>query len=170
MILSVFLSILFGLIVFYLLFTLLLSFIVQRIPRSPIIDEPDWGRVIDARIPAVDGGSLEVWRVEPEGASRGIVVFAHGWGRNRDRMVHRARLFADLGFTTVMHSARDHGGSSKLRLVNAVKFAEDIEAVLKWVSEPVSYALCPTHPFGPLTHRFFACASMFLLMAIFISG
>jgi pimeloyl-ACP methyl ester carboxylesterase len=123
--------------VFYLLFTLLLSFVVQRIPRNPIADKPDWGRVIDTRIPAVDGGFLEVWRVEPEGESRGIVVFAHGWGRNRDRMVFRARVFADLGFTTVMHSARDHGGSSKSCLVNAIKFAEDIEAVLNWIGESV---------------------------------
>ncbi len=129
--------ILIGLIAFYLLFTLLVSFVVQRIPRNPVIDKPDWGRVIDTRIPAVDGGSLEVWRVEPDREALGIVVFAHGWGRNRDRMVHRARLFADLGFTTVMHSARDHGGSSKSCLVNAVKFAEDIEAVLEWIGEPV---------------------------------
>ena len=133
-----FLSILFGLMAFYLLLTLLLSFVVQRIPRNPVKDKPDWGRVIDTRIPAVDGGSLEVWRVEPEGDSCGIVVFAHGWGRNRDRMVYRARLFANLGFTTVMHSARDHGGSSKLCFVNAVKFAEDIEAVLNWIDKPVS--------------------------------
>jgi pimeloyl-ACP methyl ester carboxylesterase len=111
---------------------------MQRIPRNPIIDEPDWGRVIDTRIPAIDGGYLEVWRADPDGESHGIVVFAHGWGRNRDRMVYRARLFADLGFTTVMHSARDHGGSSKSCVVNAVKFAEDIEAVLKWIDEPVS--------------------------------
>ena len=127
-----------GIIAFYLLLTLLLSFIVQRIPRNAIKDEPDWGRVMDTRIPAVDGGSLEVWRVEPEGESCGIVVFAHGWGRNRDRMVYRARLFAELGFTTVMHSARDHGGSSKSRAVTALKFAEDIEAVLRWINEPVS--------------------------------
>jgi pimeloyl-ACP methyl ester carboxylesterase len=133
-----FLSILFGIIAFYILFTLLLSFVVQRIPRNPIKDEPDWGSVLDTKIPAVDGGFLEVWRVEPEGDSRGIVVFAHGWGRNRGRMVHRARLFADLGFTTVIHSARDHGGSSKAFLVNAVKFAEDIEAILNWIGEPVN--------------------------------
>ena len=132
------LSVLIGIVAFYLLFTLLLSFVVQRIPRNPITDEPDWGRVTDTRIPTLNGGSLEVWRVEPEGDSCGIVVFAHGWGRNRDRMVHRARLFADLGFTTVMHSARDHGGSTKSRFVNAVKFAEDIEAILKWIAEPVS--------------------------------
>jgi pimeloyl-ACP methyl ester carboxylesterase len=52
-------------------------------------------------------------------------------------MVYRARLFAQLGYTTVMHSARDHGDSTKLFFVNAVKFAEDIEAVLKWIAEPV---------------------------------
>ena len=81
--------------------------------------------------------TLDVWRIEPEGESRGIVVLAHGWSRNRDRMVPRARMFARMGFTTVIHSARDHGNSSRKRSMNAVKFAEDIEAVLQWVGEPV---------------------------------
>ena len=65
------------------------------------------------------------------------MVLAHGWSRNRDRMVSRARIFARWGFTTVLHSARDHGGSSKRRFMNAVKFAEDIESVLRWLDEPV---------------------------------
>jgi len=126
-------SIIFG----YLLITLLLSFVVQRFPRNPVDEQPDWGRVTDTRIPARDGGQLEVWRVEPGGQSRGTIVLAHGWGRNRDRMVPRARIFAELGFTTVMHSARDHGESSSARLVNAVMFAQDIESVIDWVDEPV---------------------------------
>ena len=71
----------------YLLITLLLSFAVQRFPRNPVDDKPDWGHVSDTKIPAQDGGHLEVWRVEPEGPSRGTIVLAHGWGRNRDRMV-----------------------------------------------------------------------------------
>jgi pimeloyl-ACP methyl ester carboxylesterase len=66
------------------------------------------------------------------------VVLAHGWSRNRDRMVPRARMFAQFGFTTVIHSARDHGNSSPRKSMNAVRFAEDIEAVLKWVGEPVA--------------------------------
>jgi uncharacterized protein len=126
-----------GIIAFYFLLTLLLSFAVQWFPRNPIRDEPDWGRVTDTKISAVDGGLLEVWRIEPDGNSRGTIVLAHGWGRNRDRMVHRARIFAGLGFTTVIHSARDHGGSSRSRVVNAIMFAEDIEAVLNWIGEPV---------------------------------
>ncbi len=126
-----------GLILFYLLLTLFLTYLVQQIPRNPVEDPPDWGTVVDTTIPALDGRSLEVWRIEPDSKSRGIVVFAHGWGRNRDRMVARARIFARWGFTAVIHSARDHGNSSSKRFMNAARFAEDIEAVLKWVAEPV---------------------------------
>jgi pimeloyl-ACP methyl ester carboxylesterase len=126
-----------GLVGLYLLLTLFLSYLVQHIPREPVQDNPDWGNTIDAKIPAADGGSLEVWRIEPNVPSRGIMVFAHGWGRNRDRMVQRARIFGEWGFTAVIHSARDHGGSSSCRLVNANTFAEDIEAVLKWIRAPV---------------------------------
>jgi len=131
------LYILTGTLLLYLIFTLLLTYLVQQIPRHPVADRPDWGRITDTRIPTVEGGSLEVWRIEPDGPSRGTVVLVHGWGRNRGRMVARARLFGQWGFTAVIHSARDHGQSSPRRFMNAVKFAEDIEAVLGWVKEPV---------------------------------
>jgi pimeloyl-ACP methyl ester carboxylesterase len=121
----------------YFALTLFFTYLVHQLPRKPVRDVPDWGKIIDTRIPTVDGGSIEVWRVEPEGPSRGIVVLAHGWGRNRGRMVDRARLFAKMGFATVMHSARDHGGSSPHRFMNALRFSEDIEAVINWVNEPV---------------------------------
>jgi pimeloyl-ACP methyl ester carboxylesterase len=121
----------------YLIVTLFFTYLVHQVPRQPVQDAPNWGKVMDTRIPTRDGGSLEVWRVDPEGRSRGVVVLAHGWSRNRDRMVDRARLFGRLGFTTVMHSARDHGGSSPKRFMNALRFAEDIEAILSWVNEPV---------------------------------
>jgi pimeloyl-ACP methyl ester carboxylesterase len=126
-----------GVISGYLLFTLFLTYLVFQIPREPVEEPPDWGRVLDTRISAVDGGSLEVWKVEPEGPSRGIVVLAHGWSRNRDRMVPRARIFGEMGFTTVMHSARDHGGSTGHRFMSAIRFSEDIAAVLDWLEEPV---------------------------------
>ena len=85
------------------------------------------------------GGQSQSWprRVEPDTPSKGIVLLAHGWGRNRDRMVNRARMFGSMGYTTVIHSARDHGQSTSCRFMNAMKFCEDIEAVLNWVGEPV---------------------------------
>ena len=121
----------------YLLLTLFLTYLVHQIPRRPIQDRPDWGLVKDIQIPAADGGSLEVWIVEPEGPSRGTVLLAHGWSRNRDRMTARAGIFGKLGFKTVIHSARDHGNSTPNRSMNAFRFAEDIEAVLNRLDEPV---------------------------------
>jgi pimeloyl-ACP methyl ester carboxylesterase len=126
-----------GILLLYVLFTLFLTYLVQQIPRKPVEDRPDWGKTLDIKIPSSDGGFLEVWRIEPERPSRGTVVLVHGWGRNRDRMVSRARYFGQWGFTAVIHSARDHGQSSPRRFMNAMKFAEDIEAVLTWIKEPV---------------------------------
>lgn len=124
-------------VLFYLLATLALTYLVQQIPRHPVDDKPDWGEIMDTMIPAPDGGLLEVWRIAPSAESKGIVVFAHGWGRNRDRMVRRARIFGKWGFTTVIHSARDHGNSSPRKFMNPVRFAEDIEAVIHWIARPV---------------------------------
>ncbi len=126
-----------SLIFIYLLLTLFCFYFFHQLPRNPVKDEPDWGKVLDTKISALDGGFLEVWRVNPEGSSKGIILFAHGWGRNRDRMMGRARIFGKWGFTTVIHSARDHGGSSPKKFMNALKFARDIEAVLNWIDKPV---------------------------------
>jgi len=121
----------------YIILVFISVYVVHRFPRNPVSDIPDWGSVRDAIIPAQNGGFLEVWRIEPEGKSKGIVLFAHGWGRNRDRMVGRARIFGEFGFTAVIHSSRDHGGSSRCNFMNAVKFAEDIESVMDWIGESV---------------------------------
>jgi pimeloyl-ACP methyl ester carboxylesterase len=133
----IFLYLLIALMAGYALLTLFLMYLVHQIPRNPVVDTPDWGTVRDEKIPIPGGGFLEVWRIDPDIESKGVVLFMHGWGRNRDRMVNRARLFGSLGFTTVIHSARDHGKSSPKRFMNAARFAEDIETVMGWIGEPV---------------------------------
>jgi pimeloyl-ACP methyl ester carboxylesterase len=124
-------------VVAYLILTLYLSLLVQQIPRRPVTDPPDWGSIEDTFVPAIDSGKLEVWRIEPDGESRGTILLAHGWGRNRDRMVNRARMFGSMGYTTVIHSARDHGNSSPSWVMNALRFSEDIESVIDWIGKPV---------------------------------
>jgi pimeloyl-ACP methyl ester carboxylesterase len=130
-------------------------------------DKPDWGKVTDATLATEDGGMLEVWRVEPEGPSRGIIVLAHGWGRNRGRMVSRGRVFGRLGFTTVMHSARDHGKSSPHRFMCAPRFAEDIETVLRWVKDPV---LLYGHSIGAAAAVIVASRNPMRVKLLFLEG
>jgi pimeloyl-ACP methyl ester carboxylesterase len=121
----------------YLFTTLVLTYVVHQVPRRPVSDPPEWGEVTDTWVPTPGGGRLEVWRVVPEGPVRATVVMIHGWSRNRDRMVARARHFARLGLVTVLFSARDHGWSSRCRMMNAAKFAEDALAVIEWLGHPV---------------------------------
>lgn len=157
----------FGALGAYLFITLALTYVAHRIPREPVEEAPDWGRVTDARIPSAAGGSLEVWRVDPQGESKGTVVLAHGWGRNRDRMVSRARLFGRMGFTTVIHSARDHGGSTPFRFMNAMRFAEDIDAVLDWVG---GRALLYGHSAGAAGAVICASRRPHLVRLLFLEG
>ena len=121
----------------YLLVTLVLTYVVHQVPRRPVKERPDWGTVSDTWVKTRGGGRLEVWRIDPQGPVRGTVVLVHGWGRNRDRMVGRARHFGRQGFVTVLFSARDHGRSSRCRLMNAARFAEDALAVIDWLGHPV---------------------------------
>jgi hypothetical protein len=80
------LYILVGVLAAYGLVTLLLSYVVQQLPRNPVSDRPDWGQVMDARITVSDGGYLEVWRIEPDAASIGIIVLKSG-ALNRMRLL-----------------------------------------------------------------------------------
>jgi pimeloyl-ACP methyl ester carboxylesterase len=121
----------------YLAATLVLTYLVHRLPRRPVVDPPDWGETLDTWVPTRGGGRLELWRIVPDGPVRGTVVMIHGWSRNRDRMVARARHFARQGMITVLFSARDHGRSSRFRLMNAAEFAEDALAVMDWLGHPV---------------------------------
>jgi pimeloyl-ACP methyl ester carboxylesterase len=121
----------------YIIITICLTYAVHKMPRKPVCHKPGWGKLVDTKIAAVDGGFLEVWRIDPDGPSKGIVVLAHGWSRNRDRMINRAQMFGKWGYSTVVHSARDHGGSSPCRWMNGIRFGEDIETILQWIGEPV---------------------------------
>ena len=57
----------------YLLLTLFLTVLAHQIPRRPVRDRPDWGHIRDIQIPAIDGGMLETWIVEPDMPSKGTV-------------------------------------------------------------------------------------------------
>ena len=156
-----------GLILLYGILTLIMTYMVQKFPRRPVRDVPDWGNLKDLVIPSIDGGFLEVWVVEPPSPSRGKVVLAHGWSRNRDRMVSRARVFARMGFTAVLYSARDHGGSSPCSLMNAFRFTEDMESILKWLNEPV---ILYGHSLGAVAALTAAAKNRGLVKALFLEG
>ena len=92
-------------------------------PRNNYDSYPDWGITRDYMVPTNKNKKIEIWVTYPDGVKDKItdnlytdnptVILTHAWGRNRDRMVCRAKKWAAMGFTTIVFSARDHGNSSK---------------------------------------------------------
>ncbi len=133
-------SIILVLLTLYLMVCLVIVVILAKLPRDNVDKIPNWGIVKDVRIPTINGKFLECWVVSPEEQKldRPAIILLHGWGRNRGRMVSRAKLYADLGFTTILFSARDHGESSKERFgMSIVKFSEDLDTCINWWGKPV---------------------------------
>ena len=131
---SVEIAILLVLITVFLYFTaiILASFYFASKPRSIYKAIPDFGKVEDHRI-KVHGKEIEFWVVYHENPTDKTVILTHAWGRDRGRMVGRARKWYNLGFNTIIISARDHGGSDRLFTgMNIMKFKEDIVAVINW--------------------------------------
>lgn len=121
----------------------ILANVFSRIPRNPVDDFPDWGIVEDNWILTKNNKKIETWVVYPSEngqskRSNKTVILVHGWGRNRGRMVERARNWGNLQYNVILFSSRDHGNSDKeITGGSIIKFAEDIERVISWWGDKV---------------------------------
>lgn len=134
--------------VIYFILTSSLALLMANIPRISVHEIPDWGIFKEYRIPTKNDKELEAWVVYPEKLKQEsdtqvlkdnpAIIFIHGWGRNRGRMISRARIYGNNGYTTILISTRDHGGSDKERLgMSIIRFSQDIDYCLKWWGKPV---------------------------------
>ncbi|MHA1941659.1 MAG: alpha/beta hydrolase [Candidatus Hodarchaeales archaeon] len=131
----------------YLVLSFVIIFILAKLPRDPVPDIPDWGILENHRIPTVHNKKLECWVVYPSMRSSHYpsstdspksIILLHGWGRNRGRMVSRAKIYGKKGFITILFSARDHGESDKeITGMSIVRFSQDLEACINWWGKPV---------------------------------
>ncbi|WP_455463376.1 alpha/beta hydrolase [Candidatus Hodarchaeum mangrovi] len=137
----------------YLFTSYLIKYIFSKYPRNPYPDQPDWGRIEDIKVPGRNSKYLDGWIVYPEHIAQELgkvsmgdpkitkyktILFIHGWGRDKGRMVSRARRFAQKEFISIFFSAQDHGKSSKVqRGMNIIRYKEDIEDIIAWWKNPL---------------------------------
>ncbi len=131
----------FGFIILYFAITYAITLFLANYPRIPVDEKPDWGEWKEFKIPTYNNKKLECWVVYPEqnkevknlNNEKLAIIFIHGWGRNRGRMVSRARIYGRNGYTSILISARDHGDSDKEPFgMSILRFSQDVEACLKW--------------------------------------
>ncbi len=130
-------------IVFYIFILLAFSIISAKKGGRNVDNPPDWGKIQEHWIETANSRKLECWVVYPDKLIDKIgeevyrdnkaVLLTHGWGRNRDRMVSRAKIWGEQGYTTILFSARNHGNSdSDILPMNIYKFTQDIESIISW--------------------------------------
>ncbi len=65
--------------------------------------------------------------------ARGVAILAHGFGQNRYVLTPQAKLFHDLGYSTVMFDQRHFGVSKAPCCTFSVKEADDLIALIHWI-------------------------------------
>ncbi|MFX0208330.1 MAG: alpha/beta hydrolase [Candidatus Hodarchaeota archaeon] len=128
----------------YFLIDLSIILFLANFPRRSVNDFPDWGVVKEFKVPTFNGKSMECWVVYPtvrtneDRDQKPAIILIHGWGRNRGRMVSRARIYGNHGYTTILISVRDHGNSDKeITGMSIVRFSQDLDSCVNWWGKPV---------------------------------
>lgn len=113
-----------------------LNFAIRRGLRAPRVVEsggPDdlpWRAV---QVPTAHHKKLYGWFI-PTGSGSPALVVMHGWGGNAEMMLPLAAPLHAAGYTLLLLDARCHGRSDDDSFASLPRFAEDIEAGLRWLS------------------------------------
>lgn len=112
-----------------------------RAPRVPHGDA--WAsldlpreRLLAVRLPGPGGRRLAAWLALPRPvppAGVPAVLVMHGWGANASMMAPVAAPLLDAGMAVLLLDARCHGDSDDEPFTSMPRFAEDIDAGLRWL-------------------------------------
>lgn len=93
-------------------------------------------RLRAVRLPGPGGRQLAAWlalpaQIPPSGAP--AVLAMHGWGANASMMCPVVTPLLDAGMAVLLLDARCHGDSDDVPFTSMPRFAEDIDAALRWL-------------------------------------
>jgi uncharacterized protein len=95
-------------------------------------------RLLKLHLPGPGGRRLAAWLALPEEVSPAgapAVLAMHGWGANASMMGAVVAPLVDAGMAVLLLDARCHGESDDESFTSLPRFAEDIEAGLRWMRE-----------------------------------
>lgn len=88
----------------------------------------------EVSLPTNNGKQLFAWFIPADQPGPALVVM-HGWGGNAEVMLPLAAPLHAAGFALLLVDARCHGRSDGDNFASLPRFAEDIEAALRWLAD-----------------------------------
>ena len=113
-----------------------LNFFIRRglaAPRIVEIGHPQGLPWHEVWLPTANDKSLYGWFI-PAGMGSPALVVMHGWGSNAEMMLPMAAPLHAAGYSLLLIDARCHGQSDGDSFASLPRFAEDIEAALRWLA------------------------------------
>ncbi|HEY0845063.1 MAG TPA: alpha/beta fold hydrolase [Noviherbaspirillum sp.] len=109
-----------------------------RAPRlaHPAVPEDFQLQAEEIHLPTAGGKALFGWHVPAPGMQNSpAILVMHGWGGNAGMMLPLAPALHWAGFHVLLVDARCHGVSDEDDFTSLPRFAEDIEAGLRWLRQ-----------------------------------
>jgi dipeptidyl aminopeptidase/acylaminoacyl peptidase len=88
----------------------------------------------EVALPTANGKQLFAWFIPADQPGPALVVM-HGWGGNAEMMLPLAAPLHAAGYALLLLDARCHGRSDGDTFASLPRFAEDIEAGLRWLAK-----------------------------------
>lgn len=101
-----------------------------RVVESACPDGLPWRPV---QVPTANDKSLFGWFIPADAGSPALVVM-HGWGGNAEMMLPLAGPLHAAGYSLLLLDARCHGQSDGDSFASLPRFAEDVDAGLRWLA------------------------------------
>lgn len=106
------------------------------LPRPRNLHNPaDLGLAFETRTIAIGSDAmLEAWFV-PRPQPRGIVALFHSYAASKASLLHPAKAFHDLGYSTLLVDFRGSGGSSGSDTTLGMREADDVTATMRYIEQ-----------------------------------
>jgi dipeptidyl aminopeptidase/acylaminoacyl peptidase len=114
-----------------------LNFAIRRgLTAARVLEtgEPDGLPWREVTLPTANGKQLFAWFIPTDQPGPALVVM-HGWGGNAEMMLPLAAPLHAAGYALLLLDARCHGRSDDDTFASLPRFAEDIEAGLRWLAK-----------------------------------
>ncbi len=105
---------------------------IRNLEKEVPVDEAEYNTWNKEEFLLANDGIEIPAEYHPVKNAKGVAILAHGFGQNRYVMIPQARMFREMGYSTVIFDQRHFGESKAPNGTFSVREATDLVALVEW--------------------------------------